>query len=123
MKKVARYILKLRHSFEAVIEIHRESVNKIILISVISCLAYLALYPYNYYVINTLPQSSSVAGIASSSSLDDPEALFVYYQDHFLEFPTNIFTVLIVVSVVSLLYKGGVPIFQIVMAWWTKLRG
>lgn len=133
MTRLTWPLIKFGHMTAAFLEFHSESVNRIKLLTLLSIIAYLALYPFNYYMLrNTQPSppqapQSQLGGTLNSNapepavlSADDPEDMYMYYQEHFLEWPVNLLTIFLVFAIVSLLHRGGPAILKLLLDLWKR---
>jgi len=129
MTRLTWPLIKLGHSIAAFLEFHNENVSRIKLLTLISVIAYLGLYPFNYYMFRNpqlAPSQTQPGGPVNSTppspalSADDPEDLYVYYQEHFLEWPVNLLTIFLVVAIVSLLHRGGPAMLKLIVELWRR---
>lgn len=129
MTRLTWPLIKLGHAIAAFLEFHSENVTRIKLLTLLSLIAYFALYPFNYYVLRNTrsallqPQQGEALisnMTAPTLSADDPEDLYLYYQEHFLEWPVNLLTIFLVVAIVSLLHRGGPAILKLVLDFWKR---
>ncbi len=129
MRKLIWKFTKFRLTGRAFYETHENTFRQLFIIFVLSCLTMLALLPFNVYFVQgsfqqfLIPEGEDQIAIDPATiqpPFASPESVFLYYQERFLEWPIILITILIVVSVVTLLYKGGLPLIQAIA---TIIRG
>lgn len=132
MKRLSWSFIKIRHALGAFFEFNRVTIRVSAALFAVSVIIYLALYPFNYYVVPDLPIRTTPSQVGTpraplttqpAPSPDTPENRYEKYRDQFLEWPINVLTFALVFVIVLLVYIGGPPLLKVFVDLMKSIRG